>query len=448
MSVFQLLNSNKIVIWNPIQQYLLRVLVIFFLILSVPLDWKYYCDLASLDWSGFDYGIIFEASRYFPRFFSEVPVLPDVLLTLAFAGLLAGVWQKHENKSPDFDKIYYYLRILVRYRLAATLLTYGFIKLFPLQAPYPSLTLLNTPYGDLSAWKIFNLSIGVVPDYQVFLGMFEILAALLLLNRKTASTGAFISILFLGNVAMSNLAYEGGEFVYAGTLVLFALFVFAHDLPKYYSLLIKRAKTFPDTYKPAFTDLKFKSLIKSSFILLFVVIYGVLVFTSYTNGLTKYPSKPGADGLAGVYDVNFFVYEGDTIPYKEKHPAKWKRVIFENWATLSIHSDQPVTVDFTNKEYIAGNDQDKLYEAQGLQGWHFYEYEIEKGSNHFHLTNRNPNHEEDIFHFKLEVLDQGKIYIKGQDASGADFEALLIKGEKKYLLQEASKVGRRAKLIL
>ena len=73
-------------------------------------------------------------------------------------------------------------------------------------------------------WKLFSLSLGIVPGYESFLGAVEILAGLLLLNRKTASIGAFIVIIFTGNVFVSNLAYEGGEQVYSLYLIVLALF--------------------------------------------------------------------------------------------------------------------------------------------------------------------------------------------------------------------------------
>lgn len=449
MSVFQLLNPRKAVTWNLTEQYILRVLVVFFLILTVPLDWKYFRDLASLDWSGFNYGVLFEITRYFPRFFSEVPILPDVFAALILALLLAWVWQKYEKKTLDFDKVYHFLRVIVRYRLAAALLAYGFIKIFPLLSPYPSLTLLNTPYGDLSAWKIFSLSLGIVPSYQAFLGGFEVLAALLLLNRKTASIGAFIAILFLGNVAMSNLAYEGGEFVYSSGLTLFALLIFAHDVPKFFSLLYLRVRTYPESYKHQFRNPRNQyaaKILKTAFILVFVGVYGILVYSGYSNSLNKYPSNPGISELAGVYDVGLFVWQGDTLGVDSDNPVKWEQVIFEEWATVSIRSGQPVTVDPKNTEYIATRNQERLFESQGIQGWHFYGYESE--GKHLHLKNRNPNHVEDNFHFDLDIQNPGEIHVKGEDAEGNEFRAILLKNDKKYLLKEAAGTGRRGKLIL
>src|SRR5690606_19035996 len=108
-----------------------------------------------------------------------------------------------------------------------------------------------------------------------FLGLVEVAAALLLLYRKTTFVGALIIIPFTGNVVMSNLAYEGGEYVYAGLLVNIALFLFAYDAPRLISLTSHDRLTLPDRFKPAFTKdwLRYgRPGLKSLFIFLFVFV--------------------------------------------------------------------------------------------------------------------------------------------------------------------------------
>jgi hypothetical protein len=452
MSIFQVLNPELKVEWSSTQKFILRTLVGFFFILSIPLDWKYFSDIAQQKWASFNYVIIFEITRYFPRIVSDVPVLLDIIIGLALAIGLSVIWAKLEKSEPNWERLYNLLRILVRYRLAAALLAYGFIKFFPIQSPFPSITLLNANYGDLSAWKIFSLSLGIVPDYQAFLGGFELLAALLLLHRKTASIGAFIALLFLGNVAMSNLAYEGGEFVYSGALTLFALFTFLHDWPKFYSLLFLRKRTQPEVYLKPTEGLVSDTLVygaKYSFIFVFLIAYGALVYVGYSNDIDRYPASKGIEGLAGIYDVTEFVYNGDTIPYGEFTSSKrWKRVVFEEWATLSIESEEKVTPDLTNVEYLAVADEKLLYEAQGIQGWKFFEYNFSPADRSIALRNRNPHHASEKLDLTLSELTPGVLQLAGKDQSGNEIHATLVLNDKKYLLKEAAKAGRRGKLIL
>ncbi|MDB5111708.1 MAG: DoxX family protein [Mucilaginibacter sp.] len=82
----------------------------------------------------------------------------------------------------------------------------------------------RTSYGDFNDWKIFSMSMSIVPCYESFLGAIEIIAGLLLFFRKTATIGALVILVFTGNVFVSNMAYNGGEYVYIIYLIGFALF--------------------------------------------------------------------------------------------------------------------------------------------------------------------------------------------------------------------------------
>ena len=85
------------------------------------------------------------------------------------------IWSFIETKKAraiDNNTLYYWVRVIVRYRLAIAVFAYGFIKLFPLLSPYPSISNLNTQYGSLTDWKMFSLSLGI-SDYYSFLGFIK-----------------------------------------------------------------------------------------------------------------------------------------------------------------------------------------------------------------------------------------------------------------------------------
>ncbi|HEY0611171.1 MAG TPA: DoxX family protein, partial [Chitinophaga sp.] len=312
--------------WKEYEKLGLRFFFIFFFIQVVPLDWKFYRDLFTLNW--FHYSGIFKLAHYTPRF-GDVSHYADWGIFLLIAAVGTLIWTYLEKKKAyqvSYDTLYYWLRVLLRYRLAIALLAYGLIKFFPLQSPYPSISNLNTPYGDFNEWKLFSLSLGIVPGYETFLGLVEILAAVLLLNRKTVSIGAFIVLLFTGNVFMSNLAYGGGEGVYSFFLVLIALFLFAHDLPRLVNLLAFGRPTAPNTYKPVFTQpwLKYGRLALKTFVwLFFVVLYGVQVYAAAQHDPYQYPSTPGLTKASGIYNVREFRLNNQVLPYSDTDSIRW-----------------------------------------------------------------------------------------------------------------------------
>ena len=224
-----------------------------FLLQAFPLDWKFYRELFSINWIHLRYGDIFNLAHYTPILFhSSTQRYEDWALIAVIAAVSAAAWTlRGPDKATNYDTQYYWIRVIVRYRLAAGIIAYGFIKLFPLLAPFPSLSNLNTNYGDFTRWKLFSLSLGVVPSYESFLGLVEIVAGSLLLYRRTASVGAFIILIFLGNVFMSNLAYGGGEQLYSLYLISLALLVLSFDLCGVWPTCYNSA----DRYFPIVSDL-------------------------------------------------------------------------------------------------------------------------------------------------------------------------------------------------
>ncbi len=436
--------------WNTYERVAFRFFFLYFALQIVPLDWKYYRDLAALDWSFFHFSNLFYLARYAPRIFGEVPALFDWLF-IALTALVGTVaWGIVDQKNNQYNNLYYWLRVALRYRLAAALLVYGFIKFFPMQMPEPSLSNLNTNYGDITHWKVFSLSAGIVPGYESFLGLVEIIAALLLLYRKTASIGAFIIIPFTGNVVMSNLAYEGGEFVYSLLLVSFALFILAYDVPRLLALTSFEKTTFPPKFKPVFSDSarNWRVIAKSSFIFVFVLLYGSRTYASYHTDIYQYPATGGLPEARGLYNVTQFKLNGVDYPYSPNDPVRWRDVVFEQWATLSVRSNKPVEIETVTTEEIHTKDHDRVYELSGIGGRHYYSYRIDSVNHHILLQNRNKNHSGDHFTLEYDRPSKDRIILSGVNSTRDSIHVVLDRIDKKYLLEEAAKSGRRRGLQL
>lgn len=431
--------------------YPLRLIFIFFLIQIVPLDWKFYRDLFSVNW--FHYSGIFQLAHYLPRF-GEVPRFADWGIFLLIAAVGALLWtylEKKKNHEVSNDALYYWLRVFLRYRLAIALLAYGLIKFFPLQSPYPSISNLNTPYGDFNEWKLFSLSLGIVPGYETFLGLVEILAAVLLLNRKTVSIGAFIVLLFTGNVFMSNLAYGGGEAVYSFFLVLIALFLFAHDLPRLVNLLALGRPTAPDTYKPVFAQpwLKFGRLVLKAFVWIFFVgLYGAQVYAAAQQDPYQYPGTAGLAKASGIYNVREFRINNQVLPYSDTDSIRWQDVVFEKWATISIRSRRPVILDSTNTDNIHTNDRDRTFELEGVAARHYYSYQADTARHLLTLQNRNKHHREEQWVLRYERPNDSTIVLSGANQRNDSVYVVLDRIHKKYLLEEVADKGRSRSIKL
>ena len=439
------LNLQETSLWKPYEKVLLRFFIIYFALQIVPLDWKFYAQLFSINWGAFYYGDLFTLSKYTPRILSGA----DNYLNWVILGLIAAVgtviWKsvdEKKNKQPDYDQLYYWFRVALRYRLALGVVAYGFLKLFLLQAPFPSISNLNTNYGDFSAWKIFTLSLGAAPVYEIFLGVVEIVAGLLLLYRNTATIGAFIILCFAGNIFLSNLAYEGGESVYSLFLTSIAFFLFLYDAPRLVNLLSQEKPTAPSTFKPVLTE-KWQSTarlaLKTVFIFLFVGLYGLRAYQGSQANPHNIPTTKGLSEAAGLYNVKDFVINNDTLAYSTTDTVRWKDVVFEKWATISIRSKRNLILDSTNVESVAQNDLDKNYELAGSAGRHYYSYTIDSLNHTLTLTNKNKHYRNEVLVWKYERPDANTIVVSGLNHTNDTVNVRLEKINKKYLLIE----GRR-----
>jgi hypothetical protein len=443
-------------------KFILRLSFLYFFIQAVPLDPKYYQGLFTGEWWRFSYGTIFNLAHYIPRFSSGPPAWSDwaIIFVIALAG--AAAWTAIDRRrdqqrgsiasgAGNDDALFYWIRTIVRYRLAIGILAYGFIKLFPLQAPFPSLSNLNTNYGDFTRWKLFSLSLGIVPSYEFFLGLVEIVAGLLLFNRRSASIGAFILAIFLGNVFMSNLAYGGGDAVYSLYLLSLALFILSWDLQRLANLLFFQKPALPNPFQlilPAGWQRGTRIALKTFLFFFFVVLYGFETRSGYHSDPYQYPVTKGLEGLSGIYNVTTFKKGKDTLAYSKTDPVRWQDVVFEKWATISIRSNRPVVLDSTNVERPQLSDSLRDYELQGAAGRHYYSYEADTANQLLILHNKNPHYTSERLVLYYDRGSASHITFSGLDQDRDSVYVVLDKLDKKYLLEEAGKAGRQKGLKL
>jgi len=413
--------------WPAPKKFGFRVLFIFLLAMCIPFSPNWYKNVFTLDWSRPHYRDLYDIARFQPGFLSllggqrnrdvtdspagnaedkkakrklkkgnenatGMPPKKSFLADYADWGIalligLAGgvIWSILDRKRKSYYELYYWIRVVVRYRAGIGIIGFGFTKLFPTQMPYPSLGLLNSNFGDFTAQKIYWLSVGVVPWYQVFGGVVEILAGALLFFRKTTTFGAILLIAALGDITFVNYAYDGGVHVYAFYFVVLGLFLVADDIPKLYNLLILERYTvpfrvYPDLSKPAwkYTRVGLK-------VLTFLIFFGVMTYTEVINfkyDPYKQPATAGVKKLRGNYRVTEFKINGQVIPYNPLDSTRWQEATFENWTTLTFRVNRPVLIDPSNGGGSPMRDIQRTFEISGVAGgqraFHYYADTIDK----------------------------------------------------------------------
>jgi hypothetical protein len=401
MTAKEFTSHNMIGSWPLYKKVGFRIAFLFFLLLCIPLQLSWYKELIKIDWLHPDYRDIYDIARFetavpnimfhsmssteendkiaaeiSSNWITDYSPWGNALVIAVVAGLL---WTVLDRRRSSYKALYYGLSVVVRFRAALGIICFGFTKVFPTQMPYPSYAMLNTDFGDFTLQKLYWLSIGIVPWYQVFGGLVEITAGLLLCFKKTATFGAILLIAALGDITFVNFAYNGSVHVYASYFVLLGLFVLMPDLLRLYKLLILEQHTIPQSFYPNYAEplYKYGRLgLKSLSFLIFIVLLGYTQYLNFRYDPYKLPATAGVKGLRGTYTVKEFRINNQLIPYHPLDSLRWNQATFEQWNTLTFRVHKPVLIDPTNGGGAPIRDIQRRFEITGIAGgqhaFHYY----------------------------------------------------------------------------
>ncbi len=406
-------------VWTESQRILFRIAFVFFIAMSLPNNVAWYKEVVKLDWLHpgrvrLHYRDLYDVARFGSGltlfgnklFGSTLNGYAPWLITLFFATVVGLIWtgivraafgrlrrQEVRNYSPDAGPLlYYWLRVIVRYRAGIGIIGFGFTKLLPTQLPYPSLGVLNTNFGDLTAQKIYWLSIGIVPWYEVFAGVVEVLAGVLLFFRATTFWGAVLLFGALADIVYVNFAYDGGVHGYSSYFVLLAGFLLVYYVKDLYTLLIQERPAVPNYFAPVFSGWKqyLRIGLKTATIGVFVVLLFWLQYINFRYDPYKQPAQKGLKDLRGNYTVAEFRLNGKPLPESLTDTVRWQEATFENWTTLTFKTAKPVELDLSNGGGAPMRDINRTFELTGVAGGQrvFY-YEADTVHHVLYLQDKN-----------------------------------------------------------
>ena len=343
-------------VWPVWQRVLFRFFFVYFVLQVAP--WNWFRAIPGIPFLLRPYGRLVnwavEASnaRFFHVRDTLVPVngsgdtswaWTQMWLYLSLAAIGCVIWTVLDRKRVNYERLAFWLRMIVRYYIAAAALSYGIIKLFLLQMTFPSLSQLATPLGDLLPMRFSWLFIGYSVPYQFFSGAMETTAGLLLLYRRTVTAGLFAATGAFLNVMMINLSYDVPVKIYASHLFFSCVFLLALDAPRLVRLLVLNQPV-PATsaYDPKFNFAwqRWGAVGVKVFLLFQFLIFPVQA------GWQRYKAAntPAASGplKAGFYDVRRYVVNHDTIAASSSDTLRWRDVIIDNSGAGSINTADQV----------------------------------------------------------------------------------------------------------
>lgn len=464
--------------WTGGQKFAFRVVFIYMLLLCIPLYARFYEHLFGLEFSKITYHDFQSIVAFWPPQFVLIESEEGVFGILNYINLILGlgialvggsVWTLLDKKTENYSKLYYWIRVLVRYRLAYGMVGWGLKKAFPMQMVYPTVGMLNTPFVDMAEKKLYWSHVGVSFGYTVFLGFAEIIPGLLLLHRKTAVLGGALAAVVCFNICIANHAYDAGVSVPAAYFTILGIFVMWYDLPKIWKLVAEEKDIAPYRYYPVF-DKSWKERLRTGtkffFNVLFVPVMAAFWAWGFFYGNNyNIPSTPGLADTKGYYEVEEFRLNNELIPFDPEDSLRWQDAIFEGWSTLSYKTNRGAIADRmigysplrvrkdknnTQLNQVDTQDSDRLAKANqnrdlGVTRWEvggmagdrrYFFYEADTLKKVLHLRNKNKSHRDETQTLHYERPDANRIILYGINEFNDSIYVVLSRKDKHYPLVE------------
>jgi hypothetical protein len=332
--------------WSPARRILFRFVFAYVVLYLSPIPLTFippaarlakpYADLwnALVPWVGrhlFGVEITVQPNGSGDTTYNYVQVFCFVVLAAA----VAAVWTLLDRRRLSYDRLERWLRVGVRFSLAATMILYGSVKVIKSQFPDPPLDRLLQPFGDASPMGLLWTFMGASASYNVFSGAGEMLGGLLLTTRRTTLLGALVCVGVLGNVVVLNFSYDVPVKLFSCHLLALAVFLAAPDARRLVNFFILNRTAEPTPLRPL---LKWKwphrvlLLLRTAAVVAFVAL---TLFQAHEMRSTFGDGRPRSP-LYGVWNVEEFAVDGEARPPLVTDTTRWRRVIFDGPEVLAV----------------------------------------------------------------------------------------------------------------
>lgn len=291
-----------------------------------------------------------------------------LLLTLVSVSVFTTlVWSMLDRKNKNYTRLYYWLFTGIRYYLALTLISYGLVKVFKSQFPAPGLFRLTETYGESSPMGLAWTFLGFSKGYNIFMGILEI-SALLLLFRRTMTLGAIICLMATLNVMAINYFFDVPVKIISTSLVLMSVVLLLNDaVPLLKLFFTKEAVTLNVLAAPEINN----KWLRNGKKVLKVIILLLLVYSAYDAAQYEkmYGDNAPASRLYGIYTLQNNIEPNDTLSKHTTDSVIWKQLIVEkvDFARIRFSNDSVsrfmITTDTVKHKFdmVQKNDTTEKY---------------------------------------------------------------------------------------
>jgi uncharacterized membrane protein YphA (DoxX/SURF4 family) len=270
-----------------------------------------------------------------------------LLCQTSIAILVTIVWSLIDRRR-HYRTLQAWLRIYVRFALAAAMLAYGAYKVIPSQFPPNSPFRLSETFGEASPMGLLWAFMGASATYTIFAGLGEVAGGVLLAFRRTTLLGALVSMAVMINVIALNFSYDVPVKLYSSTLFLEGLFLVIPDAQRLFDFFVLQRTPAPgDDPSPIATPV-FRRAAPILAIGFLLVAFGFPITASYKN-LQRYAKT---SPIYGTWNVEAFSVDGVLRPPLTTDAFRWRRLTFHTAAIGNVR-----LMDDSRQRYLVALDE-------------------------------------------------------------------------------------------
>ncbi len=287
---------------------------------------------------------------------------------LLLAIVATGIWTLLDRKRVSYAKLNRWFLLFLTYYLAYYMFVYGIIKLFYLQFGPPNLERLFQTLGQISPMRLLWTFMGFSGPYTMFSGACETMAGLFLVFRRTRTLGGLVAFGVMLNVFLLNMSYDVPVKLFSFQLMIMGLFIALQDSRRLFNFFILNKTVPPADHRGVFNN-KTGRIITISIQALLVGFFIISMSISSSQNRKRYGTEREKPLLYGIYEVETFILNNDTLPPLITDSVRWRRLLIDypNSVTAMKMNDQvqrySSTLDTTAQlfTFVVGQDTTNKY---------------------------------------------------------------------------------------
>lgn len=349
--------------WTKPQFFLLSVATVFAVLFAIttlgPLHWipslRSLFDGLSTQMVHWSAQVFFGYSNdfYSPISSDSLGLLIHCFNLLLISIVAAFLFLFKIPSSSSIDQWYYWLRTFLSYYIALQMLLYGFNKVFKYQFYLPEPNTLYTAVGEVPRDLLFWTVMGTAYGYTVFAGLLEVLAALLLLFRKTRFVGALLTLILLTNILAINLGFNISVKTYTLFYTFFTSIILLPHIGRLYAFVMQDRWIERSDWQPSYG--RFPTRLAYANIKTLVV--GLLFLESlypYFKANNFNDDKEPRPAFHGAYEAVSFVQNGVNYPDISIYPLRWNKAFVHRQGYFIVQYQNGQT---QNYEFVYNEDE-------------------------------------------------------------------------------------------